>query len=64
MSTDRVRARFIRDEEARKDRKKLPSWVLDKIADEKMDGGWDRRRENLCDKCWTYRSRNGKCLCD
>lgn len=41
-----------------------PSWVLDRLADEKFTGGYDVGPDNICGKCWQARSANGKCGCD
>lgn len=43
---------------------KPPQWLLDKIADEKLSGGFVTKRRNLCPTCHQYRSRNGMCGCD
>ena len=40
-----------------------PSWVLDRIADEKRTGGYNTKRSNLCEGCFTYKSDNGACMC-
>ncbi len=40
-----------------------PSWVLDKMADEKRTGGYNVGASNLCGACFTYRSSNGACMC-
>jgi hypothetical protein len=42
---------------------KPPSWLLDKIADEKLKGGFVTKKSNLCTGCYTYRSVNGTCGC-
>jgi len=40
-----------------------PQWVLDRMAEEKITGGYRTRKDNLCDRCHTYRSVNGACEC-
>lgn len=40
-----------------------PQFVLDRIADEKFSGGFSLKKKNLCEKCFTYRSKNGECNC-
>lgn len=46
---------------------KPPGWLLDKIATEKMTGGYRRFKKNgesnVCDKCYTTKSVNGTCGC-
>ena len=46
-------------------RPKLSSDIIDRIADEKRDEGWTKqiRRRNKCSECYTYKSKNGSCLC-
>jgi|tagenome__1003787_1003787.scaffolds.fasta_scaffold20807837_3 hypothetical protein len=36
---------------------------LDRVAEQKLSGGFNLRKSNLCDRCWTYKSTNGKCGC-
>jgi hypothetical protein len=43
--------------------KKVPGWLLDKIAEEKLTGGYDIRRSNQCPTCFEARSVNGTCAC-
>lgn len=46
-----------------KKRPGLPGWLMDKIAEEKLTGGYDTRKKNLCPNCFTYKSVNGSCGC-
>ncbi len=43
-----------------------PQWVLDKIADQSITGGYKigKKRANVCTGCYSTRSVNGKCLCE
>lgn len=41
-----------------------PQWLLDKMAEEKLSGGFNLRKKNLCNGCWQYRSSNGTCGCE
>jgi hypothetical protein len=36
---------------------------LDRVAEQKLTGGYKVRKSNLCDKCFTYKSTNGTCNC-
>ncbi len=38
-------------------------WLIDKIADEKLTGGYNTKKSNCCERCWQFRSTNGKCGC-
>lgn len=40
-----------------------PSWVLDRIAEEKMTGGFNVSASNICTDCFTARADNGTCYC-
>jgi hypothetical protein len=40
-----------------------PGWVLDRIAERKLTGGFSTKKANLCADCNTYKSVNGSCLC-
>lgn len=51
------------DEDDQPDRTCPPPWVLDKIADEKLTGGFDMRRSNQCKTCFQARSVNNACGC-
>jgi hypothetical protein len=49
---------------------KPPEWLLDKIADEKLTGGYRIRpnrkgkvRNPVCPDCYEARSTNGSCMC-
>lgn len=41
----------------------VPGWLLDKIAEEKLTGGYDVRRSNVCTDCFVAKSKNGSCNC-
>ncbi len=43
-----------------------PQWVLDKIADQSITGGYKigKKRANVCARCFTTRCANGVCLCE
>lgn len=41
----------------------LPGWMLDRIAEQKLTGGYDTKPSNICDRCHLARSRNGSCGC-
>jgi hypothetical protein len=41
----------------------VPGWLLDKIADQKLTGGFNVRRSNQCPNCFEVRSANGTCSC-
>lgn len=40
------------------------SAVLDAMAEQKLTGGFDTKRRNLCVRCNQYKSANGTCACD
>lgn len=40
-----------------------PSWLLDKLADEKLSGGYNTKRSNVCVSCFVARSSNDTCMC-
>jgi hypothetical protein len=40
-----------------------PGWLLDKLAEEKLTGGFNTRRSNQCETCFTAKSVNGTCNC-
>jgi len=42
---------------------KVPNWLLDKIAEEKLTGNFNVRRNNQCLACFQVRSVNGSCGC-
>jgi len=44
-------------------RNKPPGWLLDKLAEEKLKGGYNTRKDNLCTGCYQYKSVNGSCGC-
>lgn len=51
-------------------RKKLPSWLADKMADDKFYGGYKTKasfkkkaRNPICPNCNVAKSSNGTCYC-
>ena len=44
-------------------RMKPPNWVLDKIADEKLSGGF-KKKNGICNKCFQIKTVNGNCGCE
>lgn len=53
-----------------KDGRKPPGWLLDRIAEEKLSGGYRTKpnrkgvvRNPICPGCQTARSANGECWC-
>lgn len=46
----------------------LPEEYRDRIAEkqfqEKLTGGYSTKKANRCERCFTYRSRNGECNCE
>lgn len=40
-----------------------PGWLMDKWAEEKLTGGYNVKRSNICDRCWMAKSANGTCSC-
>ena len=40
-----------------------PQWLLDRLAEEALTGGYDVSPQNICPSCFTARSVNGACLC-
>lgn len=41
-----------------------PQFVLDKIANQKLSGGYKTVKSNICPKCFTAKSVNGTCCAD
>lgn len=41
----------------------VPGWLIDKLAEQKLTGGFNTRRSNICTKCFVARSANGSCNC-
>lgn len=37
--------------------------IIDQAADLKMSGGYTRKRNVLCEKCFTQKSNSGACNC-
>lgn len=40
-----------------------PQHVLDKIADQKLSGGYKTYKSNICPNCFEAKSVNGSCGC-
>ncbi len=40
-----------------------PRWLLDRIADRKLTGGYNVARSNQCPVCYQVKSSNGACNC-
>ncbi len=38
--------------------------ILEKIAHQKLTLGYNIKKNNRCDKCYTFKSNNGVCMCD
>lgn len=41
-----------------------PSWVLDKIAEETLTGGFSRKANAICGTCGAMKTTRGVCFCD
>ena len=51
-------------EQAGFDKPKMPpTWVMDRLAEEKITGGYDVSPSNICGECFMARSANGTCGC-
>jgi hypothetical protein len=44
-------------------RTKPPGWLLDKLAEEKLSGGYKIKRNPVCPDCMIQKSNNGACHC-
>lgn len=44
-------------------RNKVPGHVLDALAEQKLMGGYTRKRNPLCPDCNTRKAVNGTCFC-
>jgi hypothetical protein len=42
----------------------IPFWLLDKIAEEKLSGGYSSDRNPVCPECHVRKANNGSCSCD
>ena len=40
-----------------------PQYVLDRLAEEIITGGYDVSETNICPSCFTARSNSGTCFC-
>jgi len=40
-----------------------PLGDLDRLAERKIDGGFSRKRKNVCGTCFEARAKNGSCGC-
>jgi hypothetical protein len=65
MNSIELSARLALDAEYRAGLPKPPNWVLDRLADRALDGGYKigKGRKNVCPLCFTTRSVNGTCSC-
>lgn len=43
---------------------KPPEWLLDRIAEQKLNGGYTRKRNPVCQNCFVRKSNSGNCNCD
>jgi hypothetical protein len=43
--------------------KKLPEWLLDTMADEKLYGPPRDRKNTICSTCFVRKTLNGTCFC-
>lgn len=43
--------------------RQIPGWVLDKIATEKLTGGYSAKRNPMCPTCQVRKSNSGACFC-
>lgn len=41
----------------------IPQWILDEAAEKQFTGGYNTKKTNICKRCFTAKSRNGKCAC-
>lgn len=41
----------------------IPGWLLDKMADDKMNQGYSKKKNPVCNKCFTQKSISGNCNC-
>jgi hypothetical protein len=62
MNNIKLSAVIELDREYKATLKRPANWILDKIADEKMNGGYTKRNTK-CTKCNTLKSSNGTCYC-
>lgn len=40
-----------------------PMWLIDRLAEEKLMGGYSRKRNKLCRECFVLKSETGECNC-
>jgi hypothetical protein len=69
MSTNNyIRFKNLKSQQPRTDmfgnKVRVPFDRVDEEAELKFTGGYNVRRSNRCDKCFEYRSTNGKCSCE
>lgn len=38
--------------------------VQDRVADQKISGGWSKSKNKICQTCFTMKSLNGSCECE
>jgi len=60
-------SKFVAEQRLRDELRKKhqpPGWLLDQIADEKLNGKYTaQQRSNKCDRCFQVKSLNGTCGC-
>jgi tRNA(Ile2) C34 agmatinyltransferase TiaS len=44
-------------------RNKVPGHVLDRLAEQKLMGGYSKKKNPVCPECHTMRSSAGTCYC-
>jgi len=44
--------------------RRLPGWLLERLAEQAMSGGYSNKRNPVCPKCNLRAANNGSCGCD
>lgn len=44
-------------------RTRVPGWLLDKMANEKLMGGYSKKKNPPCPECHVMKSSAGTCFC-
>jgi len=44
-------------------RRKIPGWLIEKIAVEKATGGYSNKHNPVCPDCRVRKSNSGDCFC-
>jgi len=61
------RLRAVADQKGRpnwpNEKKVIPGWLIEKIWLEKLTGGFDCKKSNICQTCFVARSSAGSCNC-